>query len=289
MASLALEFDTKSTISIESHLERLAIEANVLSNLLDTFRNIIPSLTSKIKDTASLITDVVFEDKLGKDVKECKHIHSKLLPKFKHVSYANYDKLLIATPEGFKGKFLDYVELLNKLLPDVYSSANNILAEYNFILSSFISNKDEKTAIKDHRLFFNKVSEKQKEYIKSMNEFFPEGNDKTRSYLGNVVDRFADLDDIVNALVKLDRQHNKQNIKDIINSTNNCITLLDIIINNVETKGIDKVSGNAAMNIAEGAYAVAKYVEFISVFRFRTEQAITSIKNTFEIVDAAIK
>lgn len=286
MAKIALDFDVPK-ISLERQLEQLAIESNVLANVIDTFRNIVPDLKTKIFEFKDRLTSSVTAS--DKEVKHCEDLFRHLSPKIKYANYVNYSKTLVAVPESFKGNLLQYILLLNKLAPEVYSEANKLLGEYNFVLSTFISNKETKISIKDHTDIFHKAKTARERFSLEISAFFPTNNPQSRNYLGHVIERFYDLEKILDETKKLNNTHSKQNIKNIAELVNNSCDSLDIIIRNLQTQGVSNVSGNSAKNISEGAYEVAKYVEFVSAFRYNTEQAIVAVEKLFETVDRVLK
>lgn len=286
MAKIALDFDVPK-ISLERQLEQLAIESNVLANVIDTFRNIVPDLKTKIFEFKDRLTASATAS--DKEVKHCEDLFKHLSPKIKYANYVNYSKTLVAVPESFKGNLLQYILLLNKLAPEVYSEANKLLGEYNFVLSTFISNKETKISIKDHTDIFHKAKTARERFSLEISAFFPTNNPQSRNYLGHVIERFYDLEKILDETKKLNNTHSKQNIKNIAELVNNSCDSLDIIIRNLQTQGVSNVSGNSAKNISEGAYEVAKYVEFVSAFRYNTEQAIVAVEKLFETVDRVIK
>lgn len=286
MAKIALDFDVPK-ISLERQLEQLAIESNVLANVIDTFRNIVPDLKTKIFEIKDRLTSSTTAS--DKDVKHCEELFRHLSPKIKYANYVNYSKTLVAVPESFKGNLLQYILLLNKHAPEVYSEANKLLGEYNFVLSTFISNKETKISIKDNTDIFHKAKTTRERISVEISAFFPTNNPQSRNYLGHVIERFYDLEKILEETKKLNNTHSKQNIKNIAELVNNSCDSLDIIIRNLQTDGVGNVSGNSAKNISEGAYEVAKYVEFVSAFRYNTEQAIVAVEKLFETVDRVIK
>jgi len=286
MAKIALDFDVPK-ISLERQLEQLAIESNVLANVIDTFRNIVPDLKTKIFEFKDRLTSSATAS--DKEVKHCEDLFRHLSPKTKYANYVNYSKTLVAVPESFKGNLLQYILLLNKLAPEVYSEANKLLGEYNFVLSTFISNKETKISIKDHTDIFHKAKTARERFSLEISAFFPTNNPQSRNYLGHVIERFYDLEKILDETKKLNNTHSKQNIKNIAELVNNSCDSLDIIIRNLQTQGVSNVSGNSAKNISEGAYEVAKYVEFVSAFRYNREQAIVAVEKLFETVDRVIK
>ena len=218
-------------------------------------------------------------------VKEFPELDKKL----KYANFVDYNKTLVSVPEGFRGNLLDYLKLLNKVTPDVYSSANTMLAEYHTMLANFVTNKDSKISLRDETGFFKKITHHREDINKQINHYFPTGGSTSKQYLGTVIHRFADIHSLVDEVKNLDRKHVAQNLKTVNGEVQECVELLNIIIDHNEKNAISTVSGEAAMNIAAGTYEVAKYIEFLSIYRFKTMLAITAVEKLIQQFNDVLK
>jgi hypothetical protein len=281
-----LHFENKNTsISLESQLELIALESLSIVNLIDRFKNVLPNLTEAIREVTKHLTPTAESNLLKTTQSEYNHLNKKI----PHVTFADYERLVVSKPEGFNGVLIEYIIFLNILSTTVYKEMNDVLSQYNFILSSFITNKDDKLSLKDHTSFFKEVSKKRVIHSESLTKFFDPTSTNSVTYLGMMIRRFNDIGPLLSETTKLDKLYQSQNIKQLSSDVSKTVSLLDIIIKNIEEKGITNVSGNASMNISNGAYEIAKYVEFIAVLRFKTEQAIYCIEKLVTSIDTAIK
>lgn len=282
---IILEPNTDVQLSLESQLERLALEANAIANLINTFKNILPALTAKISSALN-ITD----DKHNSDlIKDTLSLYKELHPKLEYVNYVDYAQTLVSVPESFKGDLLAYIKLINKITPGIYFQVQVMLNEYKTLLSTFITNKDAKILLKDDTGFFKKLEVNRLSLTKEMDVFYPKHTNKTKAYLGDTIARFGDLDELIKEISALDKKHIAQNINQVNELVKECVDLLNIVIANIENGSIGNVSGASSMNLSVGAYEVAKYIEFLSAFRFKTMQAIASAAKLVEQLNTIIK
>lgn len=284
MHAVKLKID-EPIISLESQMAHLSIESELVSNVIEYFKNIIPSLSGKIKELLESLesTDV------NKDaVLLIMTSNKSLLKKIPYADYSNYSKLLVSVPEGFKGDILEYTKMLNQLNPKVFKEANNLLTEYSFILSAFITNKDSKITLNDHTHLYNKIKKNREDLTRHMVHYFSTGN-SSKTYLGQVLGRLKDLDDLAKSTIALNREDNvNSNLDEIVKSTNNILSLLDIVTDGIQKGSINNVSGAAAKNISEGAYELAKLIEFVSLYSFRVDQVININSKIMDQLDKAI-
>lgn len=274
MRTAVLEFDDSTTVSLESQLQRLALEAGFLSNVAGVFKNVVPSVSNAMKEAYQLF---VSSDQITDQIKETQKNISKLKPRLKHASLVSLDKTLVSVPEGFKGNFLDYAETLLSMSDEVFQESNKLIGEYSFVLSAFITNREDKISLQDHSNLFIRIQKRREELIAKISKFFPTTGDLSKAYIGTVIERVADVEVLVSHVEKLNGKRKQQSLEDLRDSIKKCTDLLDIIVEDVRREGVQQISGPAAMKISQGAYEVARYVEFISSYRFKTEQFIVAV------------
>lgn len=274
MPTLKLDFEQGTSLSLESQLNRLAFEHTFLDNAIGSLRDIVPNLLDRLKNIYTNIAS--FNDDASTGIRAIRSDYNKVKARVALASYVNYNKMLISVPEGFDGKIINYTETLIDISPFVFEDAHRVLSEYCFFLSAFITNKENKLALKDHTGSFKVLDKRREQLTEEISKYFPNKSDNPKQYLGNCFDRFADVDVFVDRIEKLGNQLKRQNVKEISFSVKKSVDLLDIIIKDIQTNGTSKVSGSAALNISQGAYAVAQYVEFIAMYRFKVEQMVST-------------
>lgn len=269
----ALEIDEACTVSLESQINQLALESNVISNVINSFRNVIPNITDDLKAMALRLVET---DTLTKEFITANQHFSKLERKIPDASFVNYSKTIVSVPEGFSGNMLNYLKFLDSLSTEIFKEANSVLGDYNLVLSSFISNKQDKISLKDHTTLFERIKERREEILKNIKQFFPSTSVNSRKRFGDVVERFGELPEIMKVLEHLNRERKGHNLKEIANAVRESVEMLDIVIEEVKKNGVTNVSGNSAMNISQGAYELARFVELVAIYRNMVDIAVTS-------------
>lgn len=274
------------SISLESQLDRLALESNFVNNLVDQFSELMPNLAAKLQDTADSFYKSSLFDK--SKVKDLRSSYDKTRKIVEHADFINYSDTLVSIPEGFKGDFMVYLALLTKLSPLVYKEANNLLSEYNFILSDFITNKEAKKSNMGHKNLVNKVQVVRTSHLKEIGHYFG-STVGSKTKLKSVIGRFGDLKDLSNLAIELERTQDVSNLQALSDGVNKTVSLLDIIKKNLESNQITEVSGMTADGISQGAYVIAQLIEFVSIFRFKCDQAVASVENTLDTLQRIIR
>lgn len=274
--------DSVQALSLESQLERIAIENDVLANLLETFKTVIPNFVSQLRNTNAHFVETNKEQS-DVDVKLSTK-EKDVIEAARHIDYLNFGERPISIPEGFKGNLLKYAELLEKITAEAYQAQNTILAEYNGILSSFITNKEDKISLKDHTSFFERIKNRREELSKELSSFANSTTGVSKAKFKSVVGRMAEIEPLFKQAARLTGNHSAAKLNEIHSAVNHSVDLLDIVIKGVTDGKITHISGNATQNIAKGAYEVAKYVEFVGIIYFD----VTVFLNTLNGVADAI-
>lgn len=280
--SLAQFMNQDSCVSLESHLERISLESEFLVNMLETFKTAIPSFVSKLRDAnAHLFETAKAQDTL--DIELSKK-EKKALEYSKHLDFVGFGDRLISVPENFKGDYIKYAALLNTIATIAYQTQNTILAEYNQILSAFITNKEDKISLKDHTAFFNRIKAERESYTEKLGDFLNKKSGVSKMRFRDVISRMADLETLIHHASRLGSQHSRAKLHDINSSVNHSVDLLDLVVNGVQDGTIKNISPNATMNISRGAYEVAKYVEFVGLIYFDITVFLNSVNSMLDSI-----
>ena len=265
-------FDTPP--ELDHGMRVLALEALNLSNVIDSLSGVLPALVTKITDTVnSVISDQ------DADSRALNKAYGSLDHKLKLAKFIDYRKTIVSVPEGFSGHMTSYISLIAEHNITVYTDAIAVVKEYNHMLAVFISNKDAKIALKDETRFFATVDRNIRAINKDISVYFPGTTVNSKIFLGDIIERFVDIEELVHKAEAINKVYNAKNLNTFKDITAQSVDMLNIIIDSISKKGIESVSGNAARNIAEGAYEIARYAEFVAGFRYRTIQCTSAVNN----------
>lgn len=282
MGIMKLDFEAETQVSVEQQLDRIAFESNFTSNLIELFKTTLPSVVQKIHEAVSSSFIAKEPDAAVNFGRQLKGDYKSLSKKLETSNFINFKDMLIQVPEGFKGNFTEYLDFQDKVFNQVIANGNELLSEYSVILAAFITNKENKLSLKDHTGFYKKIQAQRVELAKGFDKFFNVNSDSPLQRLNQIIGRFEDVEDIVDKTVKLETNTKQSNLNEIQSSVKKISGYLDILIKQVQDDSVSNVSGSAARNIAEGAFEVAKFVEFISLFHFRTEQSVQTTKKLLD-------
>lgn len=276
--------DAQPTISLESRLQRLSMEAQTAASVSDIFSGVLPGLLGVFQDAGKVVSSMA---EPAVNMAELVKSYLGFKPRIKLATFSNHSSILIPVPEGFQGDMLDYGKDLVKLSLTVYADTLRALEDYNVALASFISNKEDKISAKSNTEFFGRIEDRRAAANKIIAGYFPGKTDSSRIQFGQAYRRFSDLEGAVEHAKDLDQMTRKQNLSAITKLVDKITGNLDVVIRNFKLEEYQKVSGPSAENVARGAYEVAKMVEFLSVLRFRTDQYIATVDASVKTLEKA--
>ena len=212
----------------------------------------------------------------------------KVLSHLDAINYIEISQSLVSVPEGFQGKFVDYLKLLESLSTQAYQDANEFIKEYHLLLSSFITNKEDRISAKDLSFYYNRMEQRTLERTKEIAEYFQAPTKLNRVKFQSVVDRLADVQEIDRLAKQIKNQHTTDSLKGIELSVNKIVAMLDIIIHQMKQEDTSKISRQAARNLSEGAYHLARYIEYVSLTHFRTTSMLKIVDDLFVFLNKQV-
>lgn len=250
------------------------LESAITANMINTFRNVFPSISGYFKEVVLNFTSV---DETDFNYSKVSHAFGAAQGSVDKINFMKFGHTLLQTPEGFKGRYPEYLNWLTKEGMNYIDAAKSALDNYYRELSIFISSKEAKLSLKDYTRLYGDM-EKALEGVKDgLGSFFDSRTANALRTADSLFDRASDISVTIKAAGDLNRKRLTIKGKEIMNITNEIANLINLLVETSENDKIPQVSGPAAQSIAQGAMVIAHYIEFIGVLRYRIEEAINAV------------
>jgi hypothetical protein len=274
--------------SLEQMAQVITLESSFIDNAIFRVNEFFPKLSNQLSDTVSSFTGENFG---GYDTPKITAFQAQrdfkvISKRVQSHNFLDFQDILVQVPEGFEGNLIDYLRLLDRIHLDVFKETLEVIGDYNIVLSSFITNKEDKTSLRVHTQVYTRADAKRQQVLKDIAGFFKHDSDLSRLPLRKVIARFADMEQLTDAAVDLTKDNHIKNLEKVKSAVNETVTYLDKIMTNKETS---EVSGYAAKQLAESAMSVARLVETCSIYAFKTRQAIECTRSLVETIDKVTK
>ena len=274
----SLTNDPELVISLES----LGNESIIIENIKTLFTEKLPNFITSVKSKLNFFDSIKDEEKISKGVLNDKYkIALKHIPALDFLLFADR---IISVPEDFEGQLLDYLKVLNQTFPMFSNQINDILDEYNLILASFATNKEDKYSLKDHSRLFDLSRIKRESILSELKVFFPKDTGKTKKRMRDVLKNFGELEPLILTASKLNDQILVTNLNQIKNRVNKTIDSLDIILKQMTNNEADRLSQEAALNISKGAFEIGKLIESYVIVYNDTRIAVYSVEKLLDTI-----
>lgn len=262
------------------------LESRLTANLIDMFRNVLPSVKNYMEEVV-----LEFKAKDGTDFALSKSL----------LAMANSDKAigelnmvkkgqsLIQIPEGFKDRYIPYLQWLKSDAVGFIHEAKEVLDDYYRYLSMFISSKEAKIGTKDNTRIHADMEAKLSKMKEGLASFFDPKSSTALRPIESLFDRTSDIKVMAKIGDDLNRDRKAMRTDEILKLTNSISELLNLLVESSENDKIPEVSGQAINSLAQGALVAAHYVEFVGVLRYRIEEAINAAGIAIEQVTKIAK
>jgi len=258
-------------------MTRLFAEEGVSNSVVNLLKQILPKSSSMIQSFIPNLKELDDRSMISQlSTKEYKDV----LHAMTGFSFMTYMDTLVMVPEGFSGKFTDYLKALIAQGKMMSQKAPKIVADYSLELSMFLSNSDIRMSLKSHEAHYKQVKEERLSYEQSIKTFFdPKFPTRSRLPIGNIMERFNDLEELYRLTEQLIGIQKDQKFKEMSVEVKKASEMLGLIKYRLDSEEIDNVSGQVAKNLATGAFEVAEYVEAVALFGYYSESAVASTQN----------
>ena len=277
-----MKYDLTNDPELVITLESLGNESIIVENIKTLFTEKLPNFITSIKSKLNFFDSIKDEEKISKGVLNDKYkIALKHIPALDFLLFADR---IISVPEDFEGQLLDYLKILNQTFPMFSNQINDILDEYNLILASFVTNKEDKYSLQDHSRLFDLSRVKRESILSELKVFFPKDTGKTKKRMRDILKNFGELEPLVLTASKLNDQILATNLNQIKNRVNKAIDSLDIILKQMTNNEADRLSQEAALNISKGAFEIGKLIESYVIVYNDARIAVYSVEKLLDTI-----
>jgi len=269
--------------SLRIQNERVAIEAFAGANVQSLLSNTFPALLSDIKGFFGSFTSdtpaIALSPKERDFVKElAKH------------AYGNLSPLAAFVPEGLDTTYLKYSNILLNAAEHVSHLTIAVLPSYANFLSSLINNQDAKLSTISFNKIYQELTVKREVLNQELGLCFKRGSTKTEVTFGDVVARNNDWEKVFVVNAEMLKHVNSVDRKVLNKKIQECSELLEVIMLKMKRNEFENMSPEVIINLSNGAYQVARELEFFSVTYFKVvaytnavNRTIDHFKNVFSI------
>lgn len=286
MSLVAMDNEVQgNTDNYDALYRRIVVEGIGSGDVISVLKRFLPKSSELLKEYLPGLQQFIGKNEVPVETTKRKGLVRRL----SGLSFIAYEDMLVSVPEGFKGKFIPYLETLLKQNKIVTEKTMSVLANYSTELSMFLSNADVRKSLSAHKDAKREIRKEREELIRAVEVFFDKKSTLARRKLRDVVDRFGDIDKVFALEERLTESRKQLKLENVIAETKKLSEMLTLVKSRIDSGDIADVSGQAAIGLSEGAYEVAKYLEYVSLHCFFVEVSLAVVKNFAEKLESQVK
>lgn len=267
--------------SLQISSERIALEAHIVSDLVGLVKKAFPQILDDFKGLLG------FTNPLEQAIQLTPEARSFVNDIARKHSYVDIAPLNAWVPQGFKGDYLSYVPCLELQVAHVERLLSETLGPFTGFLAKVLTNYDDQ--LSTQAINYTKL-ETVRKHLEDQNAMFYEaGSTRAQSSLGQVVKRNNDWEPLLHSTNELITRMNKIDRKVITKKIAESADLLERLIRLIKNNKIPHISPQVVTTLSNGAYQVAKEVEFYSIVYYRVLAFCDAVSKTVSQTKAVFK
>lgn len=249
---VTVNYSLESFIALSSTSSVIAQEAisDYLFKVKDMFSNTYSSLTGEYNDKMTAYTlDSKYE----------------IANRVRRLNFADIKEHTISKPDGFDGKFVDYLNDLITVSEKQVTSAIRTLESLKMSVSGFINEySDNKLVTLYNARLYPEVSKEIEKDTKRISSYFTSKTGSVKFKMKDGIRNLADIDHLFKGLTELDRVINQEQLKRITALSKEVSDLVDILLEQNTKSNILTNNSEVKKELINAIYIAAKQVEFVS-------------------------
>ena len=273
-----------SAVNQSTGSRQLALEADVLGNMVQSIAKFFPSVFKDFNEGASKYLSNI--SAWSFDSAKLQGFAKRELPYIKELSEVPFEEMenfKVPVPEGFKGALVPYSTLLIEDKDYFYETFVPALENFYVILSSVATNKDARMSLRDDVQAYKKLADMRTARDKAQQKFFGSTHDVAIKF----PIAFQSNNDVSVYLTKLNElathDHSQliKLVKDKIISIGSVITAL---VDMAESGTIKNMTPEVVKSLHAGTYEMASQIEFFAIYIYRC----STLLSTREVFDTKL-
>lgn len=274
-----------SAIQQSTGSRQLALEAEVLGNMVQSIAKFFPSVFKDFNEGASkYLSNITAWSFDSVKLQNFSRRENTLLDQLNSVPFEEMENFKVPVPEGFKGNLVSYSSLLIEDKDYFYDTFIPALENFYVILSSVATNKDARLSLRNDTQAYKKLAEMRIARDKAQQKFFTSnGHDVQIKFpvAFESKDQVAVYYSRLNELSTHDHSDILRLVKDKIVAIGAVISSL---VSQTENGTIKNVTPEVVKSLQAGTYEMASQIEFFAIYMYRC----MSLISTRETLDAKL-
>lgn len=243
-------------------------------NMLQNFVKFVPEVLLNITEFKHSFLEDTSDIRLNSD-------NRKFVEVISRIPFVSIQDDTAYVPEGFLGKYLDYLQVL-KGAPQLCKEAqSHVFPEFKRTVASIVSSPELARNINAPVIsLLRERSKIREDFNNLLNKFFDKGANNTVTTVKQVVDKNNDWTPMLHLLETTSKDMLTVDRNRLLKLVDETSELLKHLVRKAQSGGFDDMSPENIMMLSEGAYQMATEVEFYAVMHYRIMTLNVAVNDT---------
>lgn len=231
------------------------------------FKPIIDKLMGIIPDMRNSFTTIINQFKIGDDINISDF--SSISTKVKKVQYPQLKVIKLPCPQGLGCTYLHILQTIEPITHHLKGIYRDVLQPYNTFLASIATMDKARLDTKDFEKDYNKLRADREKHFEALSKcFVNSARHSEREYvkLFSAAEEWDECDKVSKICTDNMNSIDKEMIEI---SVKECNQYLEVMYDNLKGNPDAKASHEVAKRLSQGAYEIARELEFMSLIYFR--------------------
>ena len=259
--------------SLEMDRDYIRVEAFSLDPIINKLVGVLPDLKRNF-DNLLHFTD----DKHAKITRSPSE--QKVLAYVKSREYAELRTIKVFIPQGMQVSYNNILEVLQPIVKHLTCLYRDILQPYAQFLAQMATHVGTRNNTMDYKKAYDTLEHDREDRIAQLAACFARNSVQAEAPYSQAFQNNSEWVQVIDLAKKLTDEMNSIDRNLIQNCVKECSQYLDILYHNLQTDPNKKASHEAATHLSDGAYQIARELEFYSLAHYRLMTVTGSLDNT---------
>lgn len=269
--------------------QAIAMEAEVLSNMVKSIAKYFPSLFEGFSAISTQLSNLVGFTTKPAEQKELDRRQQALVDAIMPLDYSFLTGTTIPVPEGFVGRPADYARDLQDVLMYYKEISLEATKDFYVTIAAVLTNKDQKISLHDETRKFKALERQREDRNKELMKHFQRSSTMAGQKYGKLFGAHVELAQYFKEVNRLRDALPGYDLDEIRELTHRVVDTLEALINQVESGGDMRITPEVAKNLSDGAYEIAKQIEFFAINYYRAQVLINVTDSVVERLERRLE
>ena len=279
--SIVIKADSANLIALEARANPFTmINPQIKENLLN--------LTARVTETLSDVSKSLFQTRVNHGLSLDMNVAKRTMNQH---NYLDVRLVKVPVPEGFKGKYLDYTNMLTESFVGMSGLVDEVLTPVADAMSLLVAHPERATGVTSDSMLkaINYPTDTMDNFTSEMSEFYVKNGTDEAQPFGELFERNKDLTSFIEKVVSLSKIYDRRPTTQIIEKISYLNEVSDLLYVRLKSGQLTEIQNKQADMAAQMLSQAARCVEMYAALCVLVEQLFAFTGTVYRHVVTILK